>query len=81
MYVTHKPEDHTPWQDRNRRGKKDKSGDSSSNQSNQPSNGNNSQKKSLTLNDKMKAAMVAKFKCSSDEAAEFLKSVENESGN
>jgi hypothetical protein len=81
MYVTHKPEDHTPWQDRHHRGKKDKSKDSSSNKSDQSSSGNTSQKKSLTLNDKMKAAMVAKFKCSSDEATEFLKSIDNDSGN
>ena len=79
MYVTHKPEDHTPWNDKNRHGKKDKSNDSP--KSIQQSSGNGGKKKSLTLNNKMKAAMIARFKCSTEEAAVFLQSVEYETGN
>ena len=70
MYVTHKPEDHTSWKERNpqgyRRGKKDKS--TSKSKTTSTANGSK-----LTLTDKMKAAMVAKFKCSAEDAAALLR--------
>ena len=70
LYVTHKPEDHVDWKEKKRQ--------RTSNNSNGNSNGN--QKGKLSLNDKLKAAMMTKFKCSAADAAEFLKDFK-ESGN
>jgi hypothetical protein len=66
MYVTHKEEDHTPWQERK---KNDQSKKSNSNNSQGGSN------KSMTLSDNLKAAMVSKFKCTEDDAAKLWSNV------
>jgi hypothetical protein len=76
MYVTHKEEDHTDWVE-NKKKNKDKS-NSGSDKSSSSSSGKG---KSLQLNDKMRAAMVAKFKCSDAEAEAFMKDFDTTSGN
>lgn len=74
MYVTHKEEDHTDWVERKKRNKDQSNSDSAK-------SGGSSRGKSLQLNDKMRAAMVAKFKCSDQEAESFMKDLEQNSGN
>ena len=67
MYVTHKPEDHTTWLERKKKSKENR---------NKSSNGTRPTKEnSLQLNDKLKAALVTKFKCSESEATTLLESV------
>ena len=62
MYVTHKPEDHVTWS-QNRKNKKGKKNSAENNN------------KDLQLTDKLKAALVTKFKCSEDEAKKLIDSV------
>jgi hypothetical protein len=71
LYVTHKPENHVDWKEKKRQ--------KTSNNSNGNSNGN--QQGKLSLNDKLKAAMMTKFKCSATDAAALLKDCNEESGN
>ena len=72
LYVTHKPEDH--GQSRRAQADKDGSGGKSKDKS------SNDKKKSLTLSDSLKAAMVTKFKCSEDDAKQLWKQCVSESG-
>ncbi len=74
LYVTHKPEDHG----QSRRAKADKDSNSGGKSNDKPSN--DSKTKSLTLSDSLKAAMVTKFKCSEDDAADLWKKCVSESG-
>ena len=77
MYVTHKPENHTSWyENRKNRGKRDKNGKKSDDKDKdtKPSG-----EKKLILCDKMKAAMVTRFKCSSDDAEKLWKDVVSQS--
>lgn len=60
MYVTHKPEDHGK-NNRRKKDDKDKGSDKS----------NKNKQKALTLSDKMKSAMVTRFKCSDEEAKQL----------
>lgn len=74
MYVTHKPEEHTTWKDKqDARKKGKKTDDDSSSASNE--------KKKMTLSDTLKAAMVSKFKCSEADAAKFWDEVQSKQGN
>ena len=66
MYVNHKPEDHTHWQERQKKSRKNGS---------RGGQKDDSTTNNLQLDDKIKAAMVTKFKCSESDAAELLKSV------
>jgi hypothetical protein len=66
MYVTHHPDKHTEWYENRKKSKEaGKSGDSKS----------GGTAKSLQVNDKLKAAMVAKFKCSDAEATRLISDV------
>jgi hypothetical protein len=67
MYVTHKPEDHTSWKDRKNTNRNKKSNGNGGD----PSNNN------LQLDDKLKAALVSKFKCSEVEAKNLMDSVQS----
>ena len=69
MYVTHKEEDHDK---RREKYKKDNNDSSTDKTSSSNSSGN---KKSLTLSENLKAAMVSKFKCSSEEATKLWSDV------
>ena len=68
MYVTHKPEDHTSWLERKNKSKENRNKSKSGTQA---PNDN-----SLQLQDKLKAALVTKFKCSESEATTLLESVD-----
>ena len=67
MYVTHKPEDHTKWKEDNKARKEKRRAKSK----------NGKDKNSLQLDDKLKAALVSKFKCSQEEAANLMESVKS----
>ena len=81
MYVTHHPDNHTEWQERKekfRRDKKEKTNDSKSDSSKQAGSSDSS-KKTLALSDKLKAAMVTKFCCSADDAEKLWSEVAKQS--
>ena len=75
LYVTHKPEDHTEWKNNPKQWLKKRSG--------QEKSTNSGGDKTLKLNDKLKAALVTKFKCSDAEAKQLIDSIgdESQSGN
>ena len=66
MYVTHKPEDHTQWREMKEKFKKERQDTAAATQNS--SSSANDAKKTLALSDKLKAAMVSKFKCSDSDA-------------
>ena len=66
MYVTHAPENHTEWAEKKKADKDAKKKGTTS----------DDKVKTLQPNEKLKAAMVAKFKCSDTEAAQLLTSLE-----
>jgi hypothetical protein len=76
MYVTHKEEDHTDWQDRK---KSRASTQDSSKLKDSTNTTSTSTNKSMTLSDNLKAAMVSKFKCSSDDALKLWNDVVKQS--
>ena len=79
MYVTHHPDDHTAWLERKekfKRERKNKKGDQSKDGS---SNGKQDEKKTLSLRDNMKAAMVTKFRCSASDAEKLWAEVVKQS--
>ena len=72
MYVTHHPDDHTAWKERKDRDKQEcqngKKNDNSSGGGKQ-----NDAPTKLALSDKLKAAMVTRFRCSADDAEKIWK--------
>ena len=76
MYVTHKEEDHTDWQDRK---KSRATGDSVSKSEDSANKAGASTNKSMTLSDNLKTAMVSKFKCSSSDAMKLWSEVVEQS--
>ena len=74
MYVTHHPDDHTAWKERRAKEKKQRQlGTDSS--SLLPETKDAASKKNLTLSDSLKAAMIAKFRCSEDDASKLWSDV------
>ena len=77
MYVRHHPDDHTTWKERNRKKKDD-------DKTNEPASDNKKKPGSsdkLSLSDNLKAAMMTKFKCSTDDADKLWKDVVANSSN
>lgn len=68
MYVTHRPDKHVEWKDNKSRGKRNNGDGGSKSKA-------DGKKKSMTLSENMKSAMVTKFKCSATDAENIWKSV------
>ena len=64
MYVTHPPDKHVSWKEKKL-----------NNKDNDKDSKKDANKKTMTLSDNLKAAMVSKFKCSLNDAEELWKSV------
>ena len=73
MYVTHHPDDHTAWKER--RAKEKKQRQLGTDSSSLPETKDAASKKNLTLSDSLKAAMIAKFRCSEDDASKLWSDV------
>ena len=82
MYVTHHPDNHTEWQERKEkfsRDKKEKNTSKDSDDSKKDSSSSKGEKKTLALSDKLKAAMVTKFRCSPSDAEKLWSEVSKQS--
>ena len=68
MYVTHHPDNHVQWKERKDREKKERAAATKDSAVLTPAPPHADSKKTLALSDNLKAAMVAKFRCTDSDA-------------